>query len=56
MINLIYQHLVSPLPEEWKAGRHQDKIFYFNVSDGSTHWNHPLDIMVQQQIEMAKSG
>jgi hypothetical protein len=51
---MIYQTLATPLPEEWKLCVKDKKIFFFNVSDGTTMWEHPLDIQNQQTILQAK--
>ena len=43
--------MMTELPEEWKVCKtHEKDIFYFNTSNGGICWEHPLDIINQDQI------
>jgi len=47
--------LTTALPEDWKVGKLANgEIFYFNISNGTSCWEHPLDVINQQQLDDAK--
>ncbi|AAZ11359.1 hypothetical protein, conserved [Trypanosoma brucei brucei TREU927] len=48
--------LQTPLPEEWKACRTGDEEpYYFNFRTGESSWDHPLDDMFRQKVDLERT-
>ena len=46
----------TELPPEWALCISKGKVFFFNLTNGSFSWEHPLDLMNMQEVQEFKQA